>query len=88
MKQKKEILTRGYKPIRDKIKKNSRYVRSCFNCLHYYQAVGDKEEVCQNPNVVEYDMVYEKNLVFCLHWKPSFDTSEGKFFKNRRSILD
>lgn len=85
---KKEIFTRGYKPVRDKLKKSPRYIQSCFNCKHYYQAIGDKEEMCQNPNVVEYDMVYEKGLIYCLRWKPSFGTSEGKLFKNRRSILD
>ena len=82
--------TRGYKESRDRLSKNSYYTRSCFNCDCYFQASGDKEEVCQNPNVLQYDMVVTENNVYCVHWKPSSSKTEQQtlFKKSGRSRLD
>ena len=53
---------------------------SCFNCAYYYQAVGDKEEVCQNENVLEYDMIMNGHLVHCTHWKLSTPNNDQGLF--------
>ena len=90
-KSKKPLFTRGYQESRERLAKNSYYSRSCFNCACYYQASGDKEEVCQNPEVLEYDMVVSENNVYCLHWRPSSSNKteqQSLFKKSGRSRLD
>ena len=64
---------RGFSTSRKKAKKGVKYIRSCFNCDCYYKAVGDTEEVCQNPNVSDYDLVIDGNNIFCTYWKPISD---------------
>ena len=90
-KKKKPIFTRGYQESRERLAKNSFYSRSCFNCIYYYQASGDKEEICQNPEVLQYDMVVTESSVYCLKWSPT-STNKTKqqslFKKSGRSILD
>ena len=63
---------RGYSSVRQRVNKNYRYNMSCFNCVHYYQAPGDKTEMCQNSSVLEYDLVVsENNTIYCTtHWSP------------------
>lgn len=61
-------LQKGYKAVRDKVLKNSKWNKSCTNCDYYYQASGDKEEVCQNLGVLEYDMVVQETRIYCLQW--------------------
>jgi hypothetical protein len=89
-KKKRPVFTRGYDHFREKLSKNPYYSRSCFNCAYFYQAVGDKEEVCQNPDVIEYDMVVDDNNVYCVHWKPSSSVKDNKalFKKTGRDQLD
>ena len=65
------VFGRGYAPVRQKVEKGSKYTMSCFNCEHYYQAPGDKTEVCQNPNVIKYDMVVTETSVYCTQWELS-----------------
>lgn len=87
----KPIFTRGYKESRERLAKNSYYTRSCFNCDYYFQASGDKEEVCQNPNVLQFDMVVTDNNVYCIHWMPSTANKteqQSLFKKSGRSRLD
>ena len=60
---------RGYGEFREKGKYN-KYTMSCENCDSYYQDVGDDEELCQDPNVLEYDIVHNERSTYCLHWKP------------------
>ena len=60
---------RGYKEVREKTEKSAKYMRSCFNCESYYETRSDEGEICQNPNVLEYDMIVEKNNVYCTQWK-------------------
>ena len=91
MSKKKPIFTRGYQESREKLAKNSFYTRSCFNCGHYYQASGDKEEMCQNPEVLQYDMVVTENNVYCLKWCPNSlnkTKQQSLFKKSGRSRLD
>ena len=90
-KNKKPLFTRGYQESRERLAKNSYYSRSCFNCASYYQASGDKEEVCQNPDVLQYDMVVTENNVYCLKWQPSSvnkTEQQSLFRKSGRSRLD
>ena len=87
---KRPIFTRGYQESRERLAKNSYYTRSCFNCEYYYQASGDKEEMCQNPDVLQYDMVITESSVYCLKWSASSNkTNQQSLFKrNGRSRLD
>ena len=88
---KKPLFTRGYQDSRERLAKNPYYTRSCFNCAYYYQASGDKEEVCQNQDVLQFDMVVTENNVYCVKWRPSSinKTEQQSLFKrNGRSKLD
>ena len=60
---------RGYEEVRQRVEKGSKYTMSCYNCEYYYQAVGDKTEVCQNPEVLKYDMVVTETSIYCTKWK-------------------
>lgn len=88
-KSKKPVFTRGYQESRDRLSANSYYTRSCFNCAYYYQASGDKEEMCQNDQVIEYDMVFEDNRCYCLRWQQNNPTEQQQMFKKTgRARLD
>lgn len=89
MSRKKTMFTRGYQESRERLNKNPYYTRSCYNCQYYYQASGDKEELCQNEDVIQYDMVVEPNNIYCLKWKPLHSATEQQaLFKRGRSQLD
>lgn len=60
---------RGYKSVRDRLDKSAKYSMSCGNCKHYFQASGDKEEMCQNNGVLEYDYIVDGNRIYCLQWE-------------------
>lgn len=78
------LFVRGYSPVREKLLKKSRFTMSCYNCGYYYQAVGDKEEVCQNPDVLKYDMVVTDNNIYCNRWAITpREQSVKSLFKNR-----
>ena len=88
---KKSVFTRGYQESRERLSKNPYYARSCFNCSYYYQASGDKEEMCQNQDVLQYDMIVDGNNIYCLKWRPSSvnKTEQQTLFKKHgRSQLD
>ena len=63
------LFTKGYSEVRHKVEKGSRFTMSCYNCEHFYQASGDKEEVCQNPDVLKYDMVITETSIYCNRWE-------------------
>lgn len=84
----KPIFSRGYKESRERLAKNSTFSRSCFNCKYFYQASGDKEEMCQNQSVLQYDMVATPTNVYCLKWEQSSSNKENKLFKSGRARLD
>lgn len=91
MKEKKSIFTRGYDESRKRMQKNSYYSRSCFNCAYFYHMHGDSGEVCQNNEVLEYDMIVDGNNIYCLKWKPSSsikNDSQKLFKKSGRARLD
>ena len=66
---KKTLFNRGFNEVRHRVEKGSKYTMSCYNCDHYYQAVGDKTEVCQNPEVLKYDMVVTETSIYCTKWR-------------------
>ena len=66
---KSSIFNRGFGEVRQRVEKGSKYTMSCFNCEYYYQAVGDKTEVCQNPEVLKYDMVVTETSIYCTKWE-------------------
>lgn len=88
-KKKKPLFTRGYQESRERLSNSFYYSRSCFNCEHYYQSSGDKEEMCQNDSVLEYDMIVDGNNVYCLKWQQCSKNSNSLFKKKRgRELLD
>ena len=60
--------TRGYSGTREKVSKKSKYTMSCFNCEYCYKLREDAEELCQNPEVLKYDMIVEGDVVYCNQW--------------------
>ena len=62
-------LTRGFKPIRDHVSSTSRYLSACNNCMYFYQTDDDDEEVCQNNQVLEFDICTDKDRVYCCYWR-------------------
>lgn len=83
------LFSKGYSEIRQRMIKSCGYTMSCFNCKYYYQAVGDKEETCQNNSVLEYDMIVDGHRVYCTHWEMCSKDDENTLFKkNGRSRLD
>ena len=69
--EKSSVFNRGFKEVRQRVEKGSRFTMSCYNCDYYYQAVGDKTEVCQNPEVLKFDMVVTETSIYCTKWKLS-----------------
>ena len=61
--------SRGYDTARERAKQHAKLVCSCFNCDYYYQGRHDASEVCQNPSVLQYDMVVEENRIYCIQWQ-------------------
>ena len=83
------LFSRGYSQSREKMKNSGMYSMSCFNCKNYYQAVGDKEETCQDSSVLEYDMIVDGHRVYCTHWESCNNTEDSMFKKKSgRSRLD
>ena len=60
---------RGYSTLHAKMEKSAKFTMSCTNCDYYYQASGDKEEVCQHISVLEYDMVVDGGRIYCSMWR-------------------
>ena len=79
------LFSRGFDPVRRKVEKGSRFTMSCYNCDYYYQAVGDTEEVCQNPEVLKYDMVITNSSIYCNRWRlTSRQQSVKKLFEKKK----
>lgn len=78
--------SRGYGAVRERVSKGSVYTMSCYNCEYFYQDFGDKEEVCQNPNVLQYDMVVTPTNIYCNRWKISSRKSNTTTFKKGISL--
>lgn len=74
----KPSFSRGYDDVRKRVEKGSRYTMSCYNCDFYYQASGDMEEVCQNPDVLKYDMTVTDTSIYCNRWVISRRSSTAK----------
>lgn len=71
-------LKRGFSPIREQIQSKSRYLRDCNNCRFFYQAPLDEEELCQNEQVLEFDICTDKDRVYCCYWLPNGDKESKK----------
>ena len=66
----------GYDKINSRLKKAGKFIRDCNNCTYLYKTEEDEEEVCQNSNVVEYDICKDGDRVYCGFWSPSKDMKE------------
>lgn len=77
--------TKGYKTVRDRISNGSKYTMSCYNCNYFYQDFDDTEEVCQNPEVLKYDMVVTPTNIYCNRWRIT-NRKESATFKGGESI--
>lgn len=77
--------SRGYDKVRDKVSKGGKYIMCCQNCNFFRKETGDEEEVCQNPDVLQYDIIITENSVYCLKWQPyKFTTRKKSLFKQKR----
>ena len=70
-KQKPVKFSHGYDFFHDKYKnaRSRSLLANCFSCDFFYQAEEDLCELCQNPNVLKYDMCVAEGRVFCSYWK-------------------
>ena len=86
MKQKSELFNKGFSPVRAKLSSGSKYLISCYNCDWYYKSKNDTEEVCQNPEVLKYDMVVTETSIYCSKWVMTkrTDNSVKKLYKKNR----
>lgn len=78
LKENNKPFVRGFAPCRRVVERGSRYTRSCYNCDYYYKEFGDDEEVCQNPQVLSYDMIVTENNICCGQWKLSARKTDAK----------
>lgn len=62
-------ITRGYDFVRGEVTDRPKIYRSCDNCQFYERTDKDESEVCQNYNVLEYDIVVDGNRTYCGYWK-------------------
>lgn len=69
-KDKESLFSTGFGGVRSKVAKGSKYTMSCYNCAYFYQTGTDTQEVCQNNNVLPYDMVVTENNIYCGKWSP------------------
>lgn len=67
--QKSSLFSRGYSECRKRVEKGSKFTNSCFNCDWYFKADGDREELCQNPEVLKYDMIVTESGIYCNRWR-------------------
>lgn len=82
---KSSLFSRGFNDVRSRVERGSRFTMSCYNCEYFYQASGDKEEVCQNPDVLKYDMVITESSIYCNHWElVKREQSVRGMFKKKR----
>lgn len=88
VKEKTSPFSKGYGAVRQRVGKGSRYTMSCFNCEYYYQSEEDEEELCQNTDVLPYDMVVSEGNVYCNQWSMTRreDSVKGILKKKRGSV--
>lgn len=60
----------------------------CQNCKFFGKEKGDKEEVCQNTDVLQYDIIVNDNSVYCLKWQPyEFKYKDTLFKRGGKKIV-
>lgn len=72
------VFSKGYSELRNRMSKGSKYTMSCYNCQFYYQSEGDDTEMCQNPDVLKYDMVITETNIYCNRWQLVHRTETAK----------
>lgn len=70
------IFTRGYGEVKDRLIKNSKYLMSCYNCDYFYKTHNDNEELCQNSEVLPYDIIVSEKAIYCSLWKPALSKKD------------
>lgn len=71
-------LKRGFNHVREQIQSKSRYLRDCNNCRFFYQAPFDEEELCQNEQVLEFDICTDNQRIYCCYWLPNGENEKKK----------
>lgn len=66
--------SKGFDDLKERTKKTSRFIRCCDNCNFFYMTKDDEEEVCQNPDVLPYDVCLDEERTFCSYWRAVGDT--------------
>lgn len=85
-KEKSSPFSRGYGELRKRLAKRSKFTMSCKSCRHFFQAEGDKYELCQNLNVTEWDMVNTSNNMYCTYWECMGENHELGVAKGRKEL--
>lgn len=82
--------SRGYSDVRKRVEKGSRYTMSCYNCDFFSQEMGDDTEMCQNSEVLQFDMIVTETSIFCNRWRISHreTKSENSLFKRGGKSLN
>ena len=62
---------RGYEVFHEQVDNSRNRVNfaNCFSCKYFYEDFGDHEELCQNSEVLRFDVCRVGNRVFCSFWK-------------------
>ena len=71
-------LKRGFNHVREQIQSKSRYLRDCNNCRFFYQAPFDEEELCQNEQVLAFDICTDNQRIYCCYWLPNGEKEKKK----------
>jgi hypothetical protein len=62
-------IQRGFKHVRKMAMEKAKYIAQCDSCRSFYADSPNEDDYCHNPNVTDYDMVYEENgRVYCGYW--------------------
>lgn len=71
--QKNNVFVRGYGELSLKVKRHPKAYMSCYSCKYFYKTPSDSESVCQNPEVLPYDLNVTEGNISCNRWKPSLE---------------
>ena len=81
-KEKNKLFSVGYKEVRKRMDKRSKFLMSCRSCRYFYQGKDEDYELCHNNSVTQYDMVNTPTNFYCTFWE-----GEGTKNSEQKSIL-
>lgn len=70
---------RGFKHLIGIYEGKEKFVASCENCSYYEPILRE----CLNNNVLEFDMIEDKDRKYCVHWQPFYRDLELKYSRKK-----